>query len=330
MGPYLARICWNSKNWVGPTGEAARCEHNSYVAEAGFGHEEWLFNFAWQLGGKHYAFLQPVANSHQRLAGKAVDLLLFTISPNAQRYYIAELSGAEVVHESDARTALREYRQRGWLRQMSEQLDLVGNLSEHLVCDALSLFNIRFTPEQVRFPASGMAPVRSKFVSTRSRYVLYPVPDAEAEKLTRGRRPTTGTLPTDPTKRRAQPETTVDRTHNALQNHLAELLRAKYGPDTVSVEEDWVDLTLRTNACTAIVEVKTEPDARLAIRSALGQILEYAYYPTRERQKQLELHIVSPAPMTDEVSRYVQILSDTVGLRLSYHPFSLETQTCPT
>jgi hypothetical protein len=39
MGPYCDRLCWNSQNWVHPTGEAACLEKNSYAADHGFWHE---------------------------------------------------------------------------------------------------------------------------------------------------------------------------------------------------------------------------------------------------------------------------------------------------
>jgi hypothetical protein len=42
---YTARICWSLSNWMFPTGVAALYEKGSYVVKAGFGHEEWLFNF---------------------------------------------------------------------------------------------------------------------------------------------------------------------------------------------------------------------------------------------------------------------------------------------
>jgi hypothetical protein len=54
MSAYAARICWNSKGWVVPTGEAADLEsagpsHTTYVQDHRFGHEEWLFNFQWVI-----------------------------------------------------------------------------------------------------------------------------------------------------------------------------------------------------------------------------------------------------------------------------------------
>src|SRR5205823_12781815 len=62
--------------WRLPTAEAARLEINSSVAEHGFGHEEWLFNFGYLIDGKHYAFLQPVGKAYAKLHDQKVNLIL--------------------------------------------------------------------------------------------------------------------------------------------------------------------------------------------------------------------------------------------------------------
>ena len=56
MPKYYARICWNTRGWVAPSGDAKNLETGTYAAKDKFGHEEWLFNFMWLLDGYHYAF----------------------------------------------------------------------------------------------------------------------------------------------------------------------------------------------------------------------------------------------------------------------------------
>ena len=83
---YYARICWNSNGWRSPSGEVANLEHQTYAAKNRFGHEEWLFNFMWIFGGYHYAFLQPINQSLQRMNGKTIDILLWAINPD--KYHV--------------------------------------------------------------------------------------------------------------------------------------------------------------------------------------------------------------------------------------------------
>jgi hypothetical protein len=48
MENKYCRICWNTSGWRYPTGEAPKLESaGAYVAENGFGNEEWMFNFEW-------------------------------------------------------------------------------------------------------------------------------------------------------------------------------------------------------------------------------------------------------------------------------------------
>src|SRR3989442_16034085 len=95
---YAARICWNSKGWVAPTGEAARVEKDTYTTRYGFGHGGWLFKYDWLLDGWKYGFLQPVNPSRENLQGKAIDLRLYTISPERERLYVAEIAGCEILN----------------------------------------------------------------------------------------------------------------------------------------------------------------------------------------------------------------------------------------
>ncbi|HXB73136.1 MAG TPA: hypothetical protein VNY05_33170 [Candidatus Acidoferrales bacterium] len=144
---YAARICWNKDGWTFPSGEAPHLEKGTYVVDAGFGHEEWLCNFAWLIGIDrfHYAFLQPVHNSFKNVTGKTIDVLLYTIGPGSTRLYVGEISNCEVLQPAQADEALKIYRKRGWLKSMAEQVRKVGGNVEHILKgDALDLFNVRF------------------------------------------------------------------------------------------------------------------------------------------------------------------------------------------
>ena len=126
MSTHCARICWNSQGWVFPTGEAKALEAGSYVTKAGFGHEEWLFNFAWLVDGYHYAFLQPVSKSLKSVAGKTLDILLYSVNPNRDRVYVGELNNCEVLKHAQAQDALNLYAKNGWLESMKQQISAVS------------------------------------------------------------------------------------------------------------------------------------------------------------------------------------------------------------
>ncbi|MDB4984885.1 MAG: hypothetical protein JWN04_63, partial [Myxococcaceae bacterium] len=79
---YLARLCWNTNGWKGPTADAVQTENqDTYASAMGFGAEEWLFNFEWMVGDWKYGYLTPVMRSLAKVQGTVMDIRLFTIAP---------------------------------------------------------------------------------------------------------------------------------------------------------------------------------------------------------------------------------------------------------
>jgi len=83
--------------------------------------------------------------------------------------------------------------------------------------------------------------------------------------------------------RASQKATTYDPRHTRLQNGLYRSLLAHYGKSAVQYEVGFVDLTLTKDGRVAFVEVKTDLTVKSCIRSALGQLLEYAHYPDHRK-----------------------------------------------
>jgi hypothetical protein len=125
MDSYYARVCWNTNGWRFPSGDAAKAEQYSYAAKSGFGHEEWLFNFAWILNGYKYAFLQPVSDSLERLRGQTINILLWAITPQRARVLVGEIRSCEVLTLNQASEALDYYKSQKWLQQMVEDVTRV-------------------------------------------------------------------------------------------------------------------------------------------------------------------------------------------------------------
>jgi hypothetical protein len=81
--------------------------------------------------------------------------------------------------------------------------------------------------------------------------------------------------------------TNVDLRHKRLQKLLHSCLRQEYGAANVRTEYDRVDAVVRHNGKFVFYELKTGCSVRLCMRTALGQLLEYAYWPTTERAHEL-------------------------------------------
>ena len=64
-------------------------------------------------------------------------------------------------------------------------------------------------------------------------------------------------------------------------------------------------------------------DARIAIRKALGQILEYAYFNPNSQNADARLVIVSPGGLSANVSDYLNRLRTKFGIYVNFCAFSL-------
>jgi hypothetical protein len=323
MDSFYCRICWNSRGWVFPSGDAATVETDSFVTEHGYGHEEWLFNFSWLIDDKHYAFLQPVARSRDRFEGQEIHLYLYTIDPNKQRLYVAEISSCEVLTLEQASDTLRHYKNLGWFKSMRKQIGALGIDPDDLDTSPLSCFNVRFGPEDVHFYDPLRVAGPDDFVVNLNRYTLTPA----QEKVTDGqwRRPNGTAIP--PTisliTRSGQAGTTIDPVELAMEAELLLKLQAEFGKDNVCRQMHHVDLTLRTPRGSLLIELKSDPDARQAIRKALGQVMEYAYFNPSLGKLEHRLMIISPGIETNAVKQYLALLNDRFNIPVSYCKFAL-------
>lgn len=85
-----------------------------------------------------------------------------------------------------------------------------------------------------------------------------------------------------------------------------------------------MDITIRNGNSKILVEVKSDPDARVAIRKALGQILEYAYFEPERQNDHAKLVIVAPGLQTQKIANYLDRLRKKFGISVSYCQFSLD------
>lgn len=106
--------------------------------------------------------------------------------------------------------------------------------------------------------------------------------------------------------------------HNYLQTRLYEQLVVKHSAEQIGTEvpvgigRACVDICLVVDKQhTVFYEIKTNPSARACVREALGQALEYAYWPDVERAQ--KLIIVGPADITESLVSYMQLLRTRFG-----------------
>lgn len=125
------------------------------------------------------------------------------------------------------------------------------------------------------------------------------------------------------------PERTLDVAlrHKAVQQVLHDILCQEAGKENVKIEYPLgfgvrVDAAVRQNGRFIFYEVKMAPTAQSCIRAALGQLLEYAHWPSVERAS--EIVVVGEAAPDSDGQAYLRLLRERYALPLWYRQIDLE------
>ena len=330
------RICWNTQGWQRPTGEAAKLESSaSYVAENGFGHEEWLFNVGYQIEGRQYGYLQPLDKGHVKWPGQTLDLILYTISPTGDWFAVSKISNCRILGEANDKEELDDvvehYRKAGWFAEMQSDLNQTGIQT---TMPPLNAPNVCFAFDDVVFfrPFKPIGPNHKLRRNRRYQLTEATPTDISQFETTQEEPPNrrNKTFKSEQSRQRAaQKGTQYDPVHDRMQRALTELLQDRFGTDQVGYEEDYVDIRLDYRiddvGHTIYFEVKTDNTAKGCIRSAIGQLMEYACYPSACRATGLV--VVGPRPYTPEDVMFLKHLQETFQLPIGYWHFDLERRT---
>ncbi|WP_054086870.1 MULTISPECIES: hypothetical protein [Pseudomonas syringae group] len=121
-----------------------------------------------------------------------------------------------------------------------------------------------------------------------------------------------------------QRELDIQLRHNDYQSKLYIEMSDLYGEDNVGTEIYAnglsIDLVVKQGESYWFYEIKTASTARACIRQALGQIMEYSYWPGHQRAAKLV--IVGSAVATAEETSYIEYLQKTFSLPLEYKAVS--------
>lgn len=318
---YFGKLCWNTRNWIRPSGDAAQVENpDTYASRMGFGHEEWLFNFNWLVDGWKYSFLQPVNKSLARLEGKTIDVRLFTVGGAKGWFYVGEISQCEVLTLEQAEYARDQFKARGWLRDMEKHVRAVGGDAGGLrESNPRTVFNIRFRRKNAELYDPPVPMDDADAIRKIKRYSLVPAESApKVDEQWSSRVAATKARPTGKIPRKAIAAGQADLVHNAMQNELVARLRAKYGNDAVVVEEGFVDIRLRDKPRLVFVEIKPDARPRHALREALGQLLEYEFVSAADGEPPTELVVAGPGELSQQDLDYLHHLQKRWSLPIRY------------
>lgn len=339
----LARLCWNTNGWVMPSERSGKSDdETAFESRSGFSLEEWLLDLDKLLSdGYHYGFLQPVNREWPAHTGKKYDIRLYTCHyAEQQHYWVGELTSVEIIDKPKATAVEQVYRKHGWLRAMGEQLTRLGLDPAPLFQrpkELGALFNIRFLPEDVH--------VYPQFIPFAEQEVAdLGAPDAGFLK-------TPGSMAASASQsdgfkfRAAAPPEALPATivrqfehrtvehpylHGKIHQGLYNWLVEQHGAAQVAYEQPTgvggtrIDLAVQLDSNNhTFYEIKTFNSLMICIRTAMGQLLEYAFATADCPVKRLI--IVSYHRREAAAMRYLERIRERTGLPVYYGYFDLET-----
>ncbi len=84
---------------------------------------------------------------------------------------------------------------------------------------------------------------------------------------------------------------------------------------------DVATMDSKNNGVTTFYEIKTNSDPRLCIRQALGQLMEYAYFPNVEHATKLV--VVGTSPSNPDIEEFLDTLNKKFKIPISYRAVEL-------
>lgn len=324
----ITRICWNTENWERPSGLTGKSKaKDSYEQKHHFGHEEWLFDKRMILKeGYLYGDLQALRHPKCH-KGKVYDIHLFAINSDTQdRLYVVCLRNAEVLTDEERKWATKECKKLGLVQEMDRDLKRIG------VKKSLKSVhpNVRFKLDQVE-----LAYPKYQLIDPDSlighRYQLM---DGVSERLRFLDTPKEEPEPTQSTEDIvcliSTPTYVKRQRHKEIQLALKKYLSHE-GYTDVELEAPagrgrQIDLKAYHKASQSLhyFEIKVY-DARLSIREALGQILEYAHYLSAQCEAS-KLFIVGPESPTRQDLIYLNRLRKEYNLPIEFVHCSIKDE----
>lgn len=331
LSKKVTRISFNTADWRRPTGEAAEQEGaGTYNRQYGFGHEDWLFRDEWQIAGWRYAFLQGVNKSLAKLlkAGEPFDVTLFTVQRDKRRRYVASIGEIECLTDAQAEAALAEFQKRGWLASMKQEIvDAGGDPSALGNTDwAKHILNVRFRLDNVSYCEKATFADSQDPIMHLHRYLLYdffPPPQLKGGEQRKTRAGTDQAPGVESYFRSGGGTTEVSPEHAKMQKKLMKELNAEFSDARVERERHYIDVLVETKSELYLYEIKSDLSPRTAMRKAIGQLLEYAYYFPDRGQRQLRLIIVGRNPLSADGEAYLRHLQSQFALPLTYRVVAL-------
>jgi hypothetical protein len=340
----IARLCWNDNGWIMPSGSFGKSiNKDTHEAKFGYGHEEWLFDISKLIDGYHYGFLEPIRKQQDAYENKVFDAWLYSIDgATKKRYWIGEIKNLEVLNKDDAEKVKEEYINRGWFKEMEEQIIASGaNTDGFSDWKGVDLFNIRFLLSNIKLNDPYFEIPEEHAINEQSRYSFAHFKEGFEVEVKDERDAFSFTLsdkkdedeeddsPKSKTHVREPKSVEIIYLHKAISKALTKELKKIYGKENVQHEHPAgygatkIDIVVRDKKDLIFYEIKSYASLRTSIREAIGQLLEYSLWANHKKARQL-IVVTQPLDDFDNAKIYFKHLRETFNLPLFYQSYDFE------
>lgn len=340
----VARLTWNDFGWVMPSGPFGKSEHqDSHEARYGYGHEEWLFDTSKLIKGFHYGFLEPIRKEQSAFSNKVYDVWLYSINGETKkRFWIGNINNLTVIDKEEADEVKQTYVNNNWIEEMEEQIKASGaNEKGFSNWKGLDLFNVKFSPNDIflndpYFELTDNHPIyeqsRYAFIHFNNEFEVSSTDTDDNFNFTTSTENGDGdNNPKSKIHIRQPKAIEIIYLHRAISNSLTKLLRQNHGKNNVTREHpagygaNKIDIVVKKEKHLTFYEIKTYNSLKTSVREALGQLMEYGFYPNK--RKAYELIIVTQLPANAQTKTYFGHLRQLFNIPIYYQSYNLETET---
>lgn len=331
MDTILQRVCWNTRGWRMPAGSVYEA---GFPSEEGFGHEEWNFQLEDTYDGQIYGYTysRPSAARIESSGGR-FRVVFFGIHPLTREPLIAGVYHSAELIPDDAYDELFEfYESSGIFERRARELAAVSSysyskaLKEVRKAVSEGLLTFRCPVSEVQIFSSN--PPLSRIAGNQKPpylFTLFKYLHGNFPKNAVGRaifeqgnaEPTGSALPEDAYYREsARNLKEIIPRHNKLSNAFCDWLSNQHGVNARQ-ELQRVDVAFRLKGAAVLAELKVcyGVGTTKSIREALGQLLEYNHYPSRN-PADAWLIVLDEEPLVDDRS-FVDSLRERRSLPLT-------------
>ncbi|RKT44878.1 hypothetical protein [Thiocapsa rosea] len=311
----LQRVCWNTRGWQLPSGSTSE---SGFPGENGFGHEEWNFQLSdtWNKFVFPYTYLIPqkkILDEHQ---GKFNIGFFARHQEQHQWLFLGVHHNACLIADSDYPQIIKLFDKDGVFDRRADELLSATNrfkTKKAALKEVTDAFKTPFI--RVKSPISDVEYFAQPILidkPSNHRFKSFTYVDSFPSSSTN--------IPVSQSIRSALAEDGYYREtaaklkliipkHNKLSNDFCQWLNKKGIP--VKQEENFIDVLFEVNNVSYIAELKVVYGigTTKAIREALGQLLEYNYYPGRNTNKEWMI-ILDQTPLASDQSYVEKLITE--------------------